>query len=110
MIPKIVKIFKVLFVNAKANNAPMNESGMEKYYKWVCKTVKSPTITRYTKTIAANKGRFTQILHSGFYLPNILHLQVFSSLSSFSFHCVTIVPVGTQHFDLAPLQMLFCLL
>jgi hypothetical protein len=29
MIPKIVKIFKVL-VNAKANNAPMNESGMEK--------------------------------------------------------------------------------
>jgi hypothetical protein len=38
MIPKIVKIFK-LFVNAKANNAPMNESGMERVLQMGVQTV-----------------------------------------------------------------------
>ncbi|MCY1228165.1 hypothetical protein D9M72_404630 [compost metagenome] len=55
--PKIVKMFSELFVNAKANNAPMNDSGIENNTtNGYIKLLYNATITKYTKIIAANKA------------------------------------------------------
>ena len=57
MIPRMVNIFKVLFVNAKANIAPINESGIANNTTNGCtKLSYKETITRYTKIIAASNA------------------------------------------------------
>src|SRR5690606_25703614 len=57
IIPKIVNIFKVSFVKANNNKAPMNDNGIEnKMMNGLEKLSYKITITAYTKTTEANKA------------------------------------------------------
>ena len=99
IIPKIVKTFSVWFVSAIRSSAPMNESGTEKItMNGVAKLSYRATITKYIRTIAANKANPNVPKPSDWFSmfpPHLYSTPAFlSSLENCSCHSVVMVPVG----------------